>query len=147
MSVNSWKVPGSAPCGCSGAPALCTCDFPMTGPSHPMPSIPCISIRQPTNPRTGTREVADIQPVGEKEGRRLWTMHRLGVVEFLNPEGFGYIRGKDQVAGFQPHLFRRVPTFPPREGGDSAWVVERLELVSLLMHETPVVYVSEHLPR
>src|SRR5262249_51119189 len=61
---------------------------------------------------------ADTQPMGEKEGRRLWTVHRLGIVEFLNPEGFGYIRGKDQVAGFQPHLFRRVPTFPPKEGGD-----------------------------
>jgi hypothetical protein len=84
----------------------------------------------------------------------LATFHDGGLFNFLDPRGFGYIVNRDQVAGFRSHQFRSMPGLPqPPVRGQKAvkekerWMVRRLELVSLLKHEEPAVYVSEHLPR
>lgn len=66
-------------------------------------------------------------------------MHAGGFFDFVNPEGWGYVRSRREVAGFLPHAFSRVPEVP-------AWRVERVELVGLLKHAAPVVYQSERLP-
>lgn len=66
-------------------------------------------------------------------------MHAGGLFDFVNPEGWGYVRSRREVAGFLPHAFSRVPEVP-------AWRVERVELVGLLKHAAPVVYQSERLP-
>lgn len=55
----------------------------------------------------------------------------------------GYVAA-DRVRGFQPHAFRELPSGSP--AGDQ-WQLARLELVSLLKHDPPAVYLSEHLPR
>jgi len=76
-----------------------------------------------------------------------------------------------RFSGFQAHHFRErpdlivrpgqlsadgafrpaaLPSLPPADGPDSPlsrWLIARLELVSLLKHESPRVYVSKHLPR
>lgn len=78
-------------------------------------------------------------PAGESEGLRL--LHRDGVADFVYPAGFGYVKDRRHVAGFQSHRFSEVP------GPEEAWRVQRLELVSLLLHDPPAVYVSESLPR
>jgi len=44
------------------------------------------------------------------------------------------------VAGFQSHRFRKIPEAKEVE-------VARLELVSLLMHKEPSVYLSDRLPQ
>ena len=62
------------------------------------------------------------------------------VVNFANPEGFGYFQDRRHVAGFESHRFSEVP------GPAQNWKVERLELVSLLLHDVPAVYVSDKLP-
>jgi hypothetical protein len=67
--------------------------------------------------------------------------HIDNMLTFLDPQSFGYVCDRDHVAGFQPHQFRREPDAPQR------WQIERLELVSLLKHDQPVVYLSENLPR
>lgn len=67
-------------------------------------------------------------------------MHTAGVVDFVNPGGFGYVRDRRHAAGFQPHGFTRVP------GPTVRYQVERVELVGLLLHPGPVVYVSDKLP-
>ena len=83
------------------------------------------------------------------------TFHRDQVSNFSNPSGFGYPldgrhaygtqnRPATKVRGFQPHAFRELPEGSPL--GDE-WQLARLELVSLLKHDLPAVYVSEHLPR
>ncbi len=77
----------------------------------------------------------------------LWQMHRDGVVEFLNSEGYGYARDRDHVAGFIPHQFRKLPRSWGMDRTTALWKFERLELVSLLKHDKPGVYVSETLPR
>jgi hypothetical protein len=69
------------------------------------------------------------------------SLHEDGVIDFVNPGGFGYIKDRQHVAGFQPHQFSRMP---PSAG---VWRVRTLDLVGLLLHEKPVVYVSENLPR
>src|SRR5437868_13923214 len=77
--------------------------------------------------------------VTESEALRL--LHREGVMDFVYPVGFGYAKDRSHVAGFQSHRFSSVP------GPEEEWGVLRLELVSLLLHDRPVVYVSESLPR
>ncbi|MBX9583386.1 MAG: hypothetical protein K2X87_24045 [Gemmataceae bacterium] len=68
------------------------------------------------------------------------TMHAAGVVDFVNPDGFGLVRGRSRVAGFRPHGFSKVPDGKPK------WEAETVELVGLLVHPEPVVYVSAKLP-
>jgi hypothetical protein len=68
-------------------------------------------------------------------------VHEDSLLSFFNPRGFGYVPDRDHVVGFQPHAFFRAPQVA------SQWWIDRLELVSLLRHEEPAVYLSEHLPR
>ena len=66
-------------------------------------------------------------------------LHTAGLLDFVNPDGWGYVRSRREVAGFLPHAFSRVP-----EGRE--WKVVRVELVGLLKHPEPVVYPSDRLP-
>jgi hypothetical protein len=68
-------------------------------------------------------------------------LHDDGVIDFLNPRGFGYVKDRRHVAGFQRHAMTKVPA------AKSAWAVAHLDLVGLVVHEKPVVYVSASLPR
>jgi membrane protein implicated in regulation of membrane protease activity len=68
-------------------------------------------------------------------------LHLKGVIDFVNPQGFGYVKDRKHVAGFQSHGFTKVP-----EAADE-WKVVTVDLVGLLLHDKPVVYVSEKLPR
>jgi len=67
-------------------------------------------------------------------------LHREGVVEFVNPAGFGYVKDRQHVAGFKSHRFGEA--VKPKE----KWTVASVELVGLLLHPHPVVYVSPNLP-
>jgi hypothetical protein len=67
-------------------------------------------------------------------------LHFGGLRDFVNSKGFGYIKARDQVAGFYPHEFSRMPDAESLR-------VKRLELVSLLRYDQPMVYVSNELPR
>ena len=71
----------------------------------------------------------------------LSTMHRLGVRNFVGAYRFGYFRDRQHVAGFQSHRLSAVPS--PNQD----WAVDSIELVGLLLHEKPVAYVSDELPR
>jgi hypothetical protein len=68
--------------------------------------------------------------------------HRTTVAHFLHVPGFGIVRDRTRVWGFEPHGFRepsqRLPFGP--------MTVERVELVSLLIHPEPVVYMTATLP-
>jgi hypothetical protein len=78
--------------------------------------------------------------------------------EFAGLWNFGLVKSVDRVSGFQPHAFTSLQLGPfdaaqNRPANDQYmtqamfWQVPRLELVSLLKHDTPRVYLSEHLPR
>lgn len=95
-------------------------------------------------------------PGGKVPGTPLLAeLHQNGVVDFVNPAGFGYmpyrqegagyVKGLDQVGGFQAHAFRAMPEWPAQQG--VRWRIVMLQLVSLLKHPTPVAYLSNNLPR
>jgi hypothetical protein len=82
------------------------------------------------------------------------------VSEFVYARGSGYVKDRRHVAGFVPHRFSRVPSpiirgktqddrlSPPQVALPvQEWKVRTLDLVGLLLHDEPVVYVSDHLPR
>jgi hypothetical protein len=71
----------------------------------------------------------------------LGKLHEAGFLDFVNPRGFGYVKDRRHVAGFLSHGFSKVPE--PAGG----WKVATLELIGLLRHDNPVVYVSPKLPR
>ena len=97
-------------------------------------------------------------PVEVGEVTRDW--HTSSVVNFSNPDGFGYLvdrrssetsagradgeGGTITARGFETHAFQSIPEGSPwgRE-----WQLMRLELVSLLKHDPPAVYLSDSLPR
>jgi hypothetical protein len=103
----------------------------------------------------------------------LLAFHTDGQRSFVNLPGFAFLPGTPQAGrggfarprvpgqdrkaklkmGFWPHHFRHVPDVPRTVRKDEKvpekekWLVQRIELVSLLKHEQPVAYVSKHLPR
>jgi hypothetical protein len=68
-------------------------------------------------------------------------LHDGGVLDFVNPNGFGLVKDRRHVAGFQSHAFSKVP------GPAKEWALARLDLIGLVMHDAPTVYDSANLPR
>jgi hypothetical protein len=68
-------------------------------------------------------------------------MHDLGVADFVYPRGFGLIKDRSRVIGFQSHQFSQLPDPGER------WSLQRLDLIGLVVHDDPVAYVSDSLPR
>ncbi len=68
-------------------------------------------------------------------------LHTASVLDFLNPAGFGRFESRGRVIGFQRHGFSKVP-----DPADT-WKVGTIDLIGLLLHPTPVAYVSANLPR
>jgi hypothetical protein len=71
--------------------------------------------------------------------------HDEGVAEFLYPRGFGYVKDRTHVAGFKSHGFRGDP-YPQWRVKDWSWRVQHIQLVGILSHEKPVVYLTDKLP-
>jgi len=79
--------------------------------------------------------------VPDAKVRELFGFHAGSIGSFVNFKGFGYLRSRREVAGFVPHAFEGEPR-PAKP-----YALERLELVGLVRHAEPAVYVSEFLPR
>ncbi len=90
----------------------------------------------------------------------LWDLHAGSRLGFLNPATFGFVKSREQVAGFASHAFSVMPQLHGasttrqdktraniKRSEPRGWIIRKLELVSLLTHETPRAYVSDHLPR
>ncbi len=78
-------------------------------------------------------------PAPDADRGALRKLHGDGLLDFVNPDGWGYIKDRDRVAGFLSHRFSKVPEA-------EVWQVQRIELIGLLKHPGPVVYLSEKLP-
>ncbi len=72
---------------------------------------------------------------------KLNDLHLTSTFDFVNPSGFGYVLDRQHVRGFQPHHFHAFPK------GANTWQVMSIELVSMLKHDPPEVYVTSNLPR
>jgi hypothetical protein len=80
-----------------------------------------------------------MEPAKEMDNGPLREMHLNGIVDFVNPQGFGWIESRQKVAGFRPHQFSTVPHTQRLK-------VRTVELVGILMHDKPIVYISDKLP-
>jgi hypothetical protein len=86
--------------------------------------------------------------------------HAFTAHEFARPDSWGLVKDKTQVAGFRPHALEFVPDGRVRRRHDherpikdaagkvtgypliERWAVGRVELIGLLMHESPVAYLN-----
>ena len=93
---------------------------------------------QPGSPAVwGNGEAFESPPTADRE--QLVGLHAGGMLDFVNPQGWGYVKDRTRVAGFLSHRFSKVPEA-------KTWRVQRIELVGLLKHPEPVVYLSDRLP-
>lgn len=116
------------------------------------PTIPFASVRDADDKETtagkqsGSKATAPAPKDEELAG-----FHQVGISNFLDPNAFGYVQDREHVAGFRPHQFRGMPILPvagkASPGKSEQWAVIRLELVSLLTHDQPCVYVTKAMPR
>jgi hypothetical protein len=83
----------------------------------------------------------DLRPKPPVDEKNLFWMHSLGLEDFVYVNGWGYVQDRLQVAGFQSHRFSQVPRPTVH------WSIHALDLVSLLLHDEPVVYISDRLPQ
>jgi hypothetical protein len=70
----------------------------------------------------------------------LMKMHDSNVIEFVNPKGFGLIDSRRKVTGFAGHGFAKLPE------SNEKWAIATVELMGLLIHPDPAVYISARLP-
>lgn len=110
--------------------------------------IPLPSPRQEPPNSVAQNETSPGEAVlGLPDPDSLRKMHRAGLVDFVNPEGFGYVQDRRHVRGFQAHQFRTMPELTKASKDTQRWQVRSIELVSLLKHDEPVAYLSRNLPR
>lgn len=80
----------------------------------------------------------------------LATYHTSGLTyHFFALNSFGHVKDVKNVAGFQGHHFSRAHELSVDSNNPvkERWALQRLELVSILKHDKPMIYVSEELPR
>ncbi|MBX7105172.1 MAG: hypothetical protein K1X57_13910 [Gemmataceae bacterium] len=100
-----------------------------------------------TPPQPGPRvhstetETADPGTVSAPINPELRDHHIWSIVDFVRPKYFGLLESRDKVAGFRSHRFTQD------QGMSGPWKVRTVDLVGLLLHPEPVVYVSENLPQ
>ena len=102
-------------------------------PRIPQPGVP--------SPSPWLLDSLQILPAGSKNADNLLSLHQESVVDFVNADNFGYFKDRRHVAGFQEHQISQTPA-PAKP-----WTLQTLDLIGVAMHEKPVVYMSDHLPR
>jgi len=73
-------------------------------------------------------------------------LNQNAVYSFASPDRMGYVRSRDEVTGFEPHLLDAVDWPNSRISRNADWQITRLELVSLLRQPEPRVYVAANMP-
>jgi len=76
-----------------------------------------------------------------------YKLHDSGVRQFVDPERLGYAQGRDHVIGFEAHGFQSLPKLSEQDSVEQEWLIAKLELVSMLKHGEPQVYMSDQLPK
>jgi hypothetical protein len=95
-------------------------------------------------PVPGEKPEPAAKPAPTRES--LQEFHLGSVVGFAPQESFGSVDERRTVRGFRPHAFNHLPSLYSGNAKPEEWKMTRLELVSLLKHQPPAAYVSEHLP-
>jgi hypothetical protein len=142
----------------------------MPSPSHlelpEAPSVQLASVSSDAYEQEGARSLSIPATTGERghASDRLPSLSMLREFHgnnrwnFLTVTAWGALRGKKQAAGFEGHAFRHLPLLveprasnedprAPEPDPNHPWHLTRLELVSLLTHDEPQVYVTDRLPK
>jgi hypothetical protein len=98
-------------------------------------------IPQPGTPSPSPWLMDSLTDNSAKDAYDLLSRHQGSVLDFVNADNFGYIKDRRHVAGFQEHQISQTP-IPYK-----AWTLQTLDLIGIALHEEPVVYVSQYLPR
>ena len=126
------ELPSEEPIRCPEAP-----------PQPPPYPVADASVADPVTNANGEWSRVSSGP----ESNHLEKLHRQGVFDFTDPDSLGYVRDRTAVYGFESHRIRsRLSLNDADAPATERWQISRMELVSLLKHESPVAYVSEHLP-
>ncbi|MBM4071199.1 MAG: hypothetical protein FJ271_20025 [Planctomycetes bacterium] len=101
---------------------------------------------QPGTPPSEFLSAADLTLIptptqGDDPVGPLSSMHRDGVIDFVGLPNFGFFKDRQHVSGFLAHRFTRTPS------AGKQWKLRTLDLIGLVVHDEPVAYVSENLPR
>ncbi len=100
----------------------------------------CPVIPQPNSPpQYGSTSEQEVLKDKTLDTNKLEEFHQNSLVDFVNSQGFGYVKDRRQVAGFDSHGFSKIP-----EPSKPLQLIS-LELVGIL-RDNPVVYVSDYLP-
>ena len=107
--------------------------------SVPLPRVDgAVAVSSAAEPSTGARFPA---------ASHGYNLHDSGVAQFVDQDRLGYAKGRDYVVGFEAHGFQSMPKIAESDSVERQWLVAKLELVSLLKHPEPRVYVSDQLPQ
>ncbi len=143
-------------------PAMESIEIPETKPVLIPKPMPKSTPADRTEPVPGSKHPHKNRLEMAAEWRSFLNLNTKGVADFVNERGFGHVdhesvesrwggttrvRRLDRVTGFQAHAFRKLPEPPANSDKSVRWLIEKLELVSLLKHDTPCVYESKNLPR
>lgn len=102
----------------------------------------------PSTQSEASRRINAPMTPAEQNALDLAPTHRDSIVDFVNPQNYGWVKNLREVAGFHPHGFSQTPKLKPAtRGAKERWRTTRLELVSLLKHEEPMAYISNRLPQ
>jgi hypothetical protein len=93
-----------------------------------------------TFPQTPSEPLIRAMPDDE-----LYANHKFGLSSFLHPEGFGLVRDREHVSGFNSHGFRGG-LYQPNYLNKIRWQIENVQLIGILQHEKPLVYLTQGLP-
>ncbi len=96
-----------------------------------------VSLANRTEPSSATPHPGEVS---------LTNLNWASLEDFLDKGRMGYVQDREHVAGFLPHRFTKMPG-PTTEPWRNTWQISRLELIGILKHATPRVYISERLPR
>ncbi len=123
-------------------------------PAPPELALPSAEVEPPAYEapsRNSQRNAASsIAAVRMPSPDKLNLFHVASEGSFLSPQRLGYVQDRDHVAGFGGHAFMSLPRLEDQAGWGTEpteqWAIRRLELVSILKHKTPRVYVADELP-
>lgn len=110
-----------------------------------MPYVTAMRIElEPRTPLTLPAKVT-ITPLN-LEYAGLGALHETATHNFVDPRRMGYVRSRREAAGFESHGLSSLTAGDSCDKLQPDWEVTRLELVSLLRHAEPRIYVANSLP-
>jgi hypothetical protein len=100
------------------------------------------TVKQPGDP--ASFPVSPGEPLSRVEpNHEFYGYHKRSLWNFLYADGFGYVKDRAHVSGFKLHGFRWLGMSVEES---RSWRVQHIQLVGILSHEKPVVYLTDRLP-